>query len=383
MMTVEDTGKWKIVAIVSAILAVVMGQLVNGLSSFFTPLEQAFGWARGDIALINSAGLIGLAAGGIAMGLAADRFGVRRVAVAGVAVSAICFAVAGAAHTLWQLYAIFFLAGMFGGGAVFGPLVALTGRWFASGAGLALGLVAAGQAIGQGSVPYLNVILIEALGWRGAFVAFGAATALVLLPLAIMLKTPPAMSAAARAATEEPPLPARFAVTMMAVGVFWCWHADVYTADASSAPDRRMRHTLVPSGRCGLRDDDRGHRRPGGVWQTGRHDRSGAGLVCCFALADLFGFRLYPDRDTAAFLSVRAGLRLRLCGSDDRNPGDAESVDAGRDPIHFNWNRSGLGLDRSRVRRLCRWRTIRLDAGLYRRLRLRGSGRHGEYRDRR
>lgn len=222
MTIMEENGKWRVVAIVATILAVVMGQLVNGLSSFFNPLEQAFGWARGDIALINSAGLIGLAAGGIVMGIAADRFGIRSVALAGVAVSAACFTAAGMARTLWQLYFIFFLAGMFGGGAVFGPLIALTGRWFATGAGLALGLVAAGQAIGQGTVPYLNVILIEALGWRGAFIAFGAMTALVLLPMAALLRTPPAMSSAARATIEIPPLPARFTVTMMAVGVFWC-----------------------------------------------------------------------------------------------------------------------------------------------------------------
>lgn len=218
----EDAGKWRIVVIVSAILAVVMGQLVNGLSSFFTPLEQQFGWARGDIALINSAGLVGLAAGGIVMGLTADRVGIRRVALSGVAVSAACFATASTAQTLWQFYLIFFLAGMFGGGAIFGPLIALTGRWFVSGAGLALGLVAAGQAIGQGIVPYMNVILIEALGWRGALASYGAGTAVALLPLAARLRTPPIMSAAARAAAEEPPLPARFAVTMMAVGVFWC-----------------------------------------------------------------------------------------------------------------------------------------------------------------
>ena len=222
MMTAADSGRWKIVIIVSTILAVIMGQLVNGLTSFFTPLEQQFGWARGDIALINSAGLVGLAAGGIVMGLAADKFGIRRVAFTGVAVSAICFAAASAAQTLLQLYVIFFLAGMLGGGAVFGPLIALTGRWFATGAGLALGLVAAGQAIGQGTVPYLNVVLIEALGWRGALLTFGTVTALVLLPLAAMLRTPPAVSAAARAAADIPPLPARFAVTMMAVGVFWC-----------------------------------------------------------------------------------------------------------------------------------------------------------------
>lgn len=39
--------RWIIVAIAAAMLAVAMGQLVNGLSAFFTPLEDEFGWGRG------------------------------------------------------------------------------------------------------------------------------------------------------------------------------------------------------------------------------------------------------------------------------------------------------------------------------------------------
>ena len=61
-----DRYRWVIVIAASLLLAVALGQLVNGLSAFFTPLETAMGWSRADIALINSAGLIGLALGGIA-----------------------------------------------------------------------------------------------------------------------------------------------------------------------------------------------------------------------------------------------------------------------------------------------------------------------------
>ena len=60
-----------------------MGQLVNGLFVYFVPLEAEFGWARGDIVLINSLGPVGLALGRIFMGFAADRFGVRRIAFLG------------------------------------------------------------------------------------------------------------------------------------------------------------------------------------------------------------------------------------------------------------------------------------------------------------
>ena len=218
----QPSGNWSTVAIAALILAVIMGQLVNGLSAFFSPLEAEFGWSRADISLINTAGLVGLAIGGICMGLLADRFGVRRIALSGVIVSAASLILASQAEALWQFYAIFLIAGTFGGGAVFGPLIALVGRWFTTRAGLALGMVAAGQAMGQGTVPLVNVVLIETFGWRMAFLAFGLAIAIALLPLALALKSPPAPSTAAPAASDTTTLPSGMIVLMMATAVFWC-----------------------------------------------------------------------------------------------------------------------------------------------------------------
>ena len=141
---------------------------MHAFTVFFVAFLDEFGWSRADISLINTAGLLGLAIGGICMGLLADRFGVRRIALSGVIVSATSLIMASQAAALWQFYAIFLIAGTFGGGAVFGPLIALVGRWFTTGAGLALGMVAAGQAMGQGAVPLVNVVLIETFGWRMA-----------------------------------------------------------------------------------------------------------------------------------------------------------------------------------------------------------------------
>ncbi len=138
----DSASRWVILAATAPILALVMGQLVNGLSVYFVPLEEEFGWARGDIALINSLGLVGLAIGSILMGFAADRFGVRRIAVVGILVTGVATLVASQASDLWQLYLLFFLAGLLGGGAISAPLTALVGSWFTRGAGLAIGIAA-------------------------------------------------------------------------------------------------------------------------------------------------------------------------------------------------------------------------------------------------
>ena len=96
----EPRYRWVIVTAAAVMLAVTMGQLVSGLSVFFLPLEREFGWARGDIALINTAGLVGLAIGGILLGRAADRWGVRWICLAGGAVLGLCILAAAQAASV-------------------------------------------------------------------------------------------------------------------------------------------------------------------------------------------------------------------------------------------------------------------------------------------
>ena len=218
------TKRWLILAATVPILALVMGQLVNGLSVYFVPLETEFGWARGDIALINSLGLVGLALGSIFMGFAADRFGVRRIAFLGVAVTGLAVIAASRANDLWQLYLFFFIAGLLGGGAISAPLMALVGSWFTRGAGLAIGIAAAAQALGQGGMPFSGALLIEALGWRSSLATQGMLTLVIGLPLAWFLRSPPAaVSGPARLSHESPTgLPNAVVVAWISVAVIFC-----------------------------------------------------------------------------------------------------------------------------------------------------------------
>ena len=215
---------WVIALAASAMLAIAMGQLVNGLSAFFTPLEAEYGWSRGAIALINTAGLIGLGLGGIVMGFVADRLDTRAVILCGAVVTGLAVTAASQATALWQFYALFFLAGAFGGGALFAPLFALVGVWFRSGAGLAIGIVAAGQAIGQGGIPFANALMIESLGWRGAFLALGLFSLATLVPLALLTRKPqtPAPAPGQAVAEEPAPLDLTTTVILLSAAVLLC-----------------------------------------------------------------------------------------------------------------------------------------------------------------
>ncbi len=218
--------RWLMLAAASIMLSVSMGQFVNGLAAFFEPLEREFGWARGDIAFINTAGLIGLGLGGVLMGFLADRVSIRQVAIIGALATGGCIFAASRANSLPQFYVLFFLGGAFGGGALFAPLFALVGGWFQTGTGLAIGIASAGQAIGQGGIPLVNTMLIEALGWRMTFAASGLATLGTLLALAFVLRTPPALAVGSGAAAVSVPAPAsvawRQAMPLLCSAVLLC-----------------------------------------------------------------------------------------------------------------------------------------------------------------
>lgn len=217
--------RWIIVFASALILAISMGAIVNGFSAYIVPMQNAHDWQRGEVALINFSGIIGLAFGGLVMGPLADKHGTRPVVLFGAIVLGLCYVAASYASTLWQYYALFFVAGFFGAGAIFPPIMAAVGNWFLLGAGLAIGIASAGQALGQGGVPFASSFLIESYGIDRALLMTGIFMLATLVPLALLLRQPPQASAArGQTATgdDENYLPLKTVVTYMSAAIILC-----------------------------------------------------------------------------------------------------------------------------------------------------------------
>ena len=224
----ESAYRWVIVVASAVMLAVSMGLMVNGISVFLIPLNEDFGWQRGSVSLINFSGLVGLAFGGILMGRVADHTTTRRVCMLGAVVLGLCILAAAHAQTLWQFYLLFFVGGFLGAGSLFAPLIANVGNWFTTGAGLAVGITAAGQALGQGGVPFGAAVLIGALGWRGALTTMGLIMLLLLIPLAMLIRQPPhrvSVSPTGDSADDDKspvPLSTNAVVAWLSIAVLFC-----------------------------------------------------------------------------------------------------------------------------------------------------------------
>jgi len=222
-MPSEPGFRWVVVSAAALLLGIAMGTLVNGLSAFVVPLEIHFGWDRADVAGINSSGLIGIAVGGIVMGFLADRFPTRAICLVGASTLALVLLLAARADTLWQFYALFFVAGAVGGGALFAPVIALVGGWFHTGKGLAIGIASAGQGLGQGMVPFLAGHLIQSVGWQGTFTVLGVVALFTLVPLSLLMIPPPRTAAGMALGSGETAMPSpRILLPALSLAVLGC-----------------------------------------------------------------------------------------------------------------------------------------------------------------
>ena len=193
---------WFMVSVCTAMVAMAFGA-VGTVAVFLEPLAADFGWPRADVAAAYSVATVATGLGGIAMGHFADRMPVRRVALLGAVVPGVGFVLLSALQSTRELYALYALMGLAGIGAILAPLNSLASQWLARNPGLAIGVVSAGGAVGQGLVPYFARHVIVTDGWRHAYLTLGLLFIGVMVPLALFLRDAPRAIAAASTASSS------------------------------------------------------------------------------------------------------------------------------------------------------------------------------------
>lgn len=198
MPPLESRAAWLMVGACAAMVAMAFGAIVN-IAVFLTPLGLEFGWSRAELSLAYSIAGIATGVGGIVMGHFADRMPIRRVVLGGALVLGVAFLVLARLHSLAELYVVHALLGLVGIGALMAPLNSVAGLWMARRPGLAIGVVSAGGALGQGLMPFLARSLVLAQGWRAAYDTLGIIYLVVMVPLALAIRNAPRADAAVAA----------------------------------------------------------------------------------------------------------------------------------------------------------------------------------------
>jgi MFS family permease len=181
---------WFVVAAGFAVTFVGFG-CVYSFSAFIDSLQRDFGASRGSVSVVFSLAAFLYFGLGSVSGPLADRFGARRLAVAGMALVGLGLAAVAAAQSLAQVYAVYGLAVGIGVGCSYVPAMGAVQRWFARHRALASGLASSGIGAGTLVVPPLASMLVAHLGWRTAYVVLGVTATLVGAGMALLIANDP------------------------------------------------------------------------------------------------------------------------------------------------------------------------------------------------
>ena len=191
--TGEPAGQFYILA--ASVLTLLIGSGAMFLVVVaLKPIAAEFSWPRQVPSLAFSLQFLGAGFGGFFMGRVLDRYGMGPPALV-AALTIPCGAILlSRFDAAWQLYVIYgLLIGFFGTGALAAPAMANIARWYIRRRGMAVGMVAGGQALAGIMWPPIFTLVMEAHGWRMMALAFGAVALVFLPPLAFVLRRRPEM----------------------------------------------------------------------------------------------------------------------------------------------------------------------------------------------
>jgi MFS family permease len=189
------------------------------------------GLSRQTAGAIGSATLVAAAAGGLAFGVIADRYGRTKALMASVIIYSVFTAACGFANTALQLTIFRVLLGIGMGGEWASGAALVSETWPAQHRGKALGLMQSAWAIGYGLAALVTMLVLPVWGWRTVFFV-GVLPALLTVWVRRYVKEPALWSE--RRAASQPAgrfgeifaggrAPVTIAVTIMNACTLFAW----------------------------------------------------------------------------------------------------------------------------------------------------------------
>ncbi len=183
---------WVVAAVTFAVLLTAAG-VRSTPGVLMVPLETEFGWSRSTISFAVAVNIFLFGLAGPFAAAVIERFGLRRTIIAALAIIATGVALTPLMQQSWQLVLLWGVVVGSGSGVtalVLGATVAA--RWFQSQRGLVVGVLTASTATGQLVFLPLFASLLESYGWRSVSITIAAVAALMIIPVAFLMRDRPA-----------------------------------------------------------------------------------------------------------------------------------------------------------------------------------------------
>ncbi len=192
-MQLRFTNPWWVVVGAVTGLFVCNGPVLGfTFGVFLKPIMADTGWHRSSVSFALSVGGIFSALMVPVLGRMMDRWGIRRVALPGIAVYAALTALLGLSPSIFLIFTLMFALAETAS-AIQTPLgyAKAIAAWFDPRRGLALGIAMSGVGLGGFVIPQLANFLIGEVGWRGTYVCLAVLTFAIAFPaVALWIREP-------------------------------------------------------------------------------------------------------------------------------------------------------------------------------------------------
>ncbi|HEX3990011.1 MAG TPA: MFS transporter [Acetobacteraceae bacterium] len=196
--TIETRKSWTVCLTALGITAISFAApaiTVVGLRS----IAEELGGERSVPALAYSLAWLGASFGGIAMGRAAERFGIRATVIFGSAMIAVGLIVAQSGGRVSLLLGYGLFIGLLGNSGINAPLYIYVSHWFDRRRGTALALVGSGASVSAAIWAPIFVVAEAHIGWRHTMLGFAVFQFVLITPTAALIFAPaPVLTGAAR-----------------------------------------------------------------------------------------------------------------------------------------------------------------------------------------
>lgn len=182
-------GWWIVVA--AALLNVLAGgTFVYGLTVFFNPIRNVFGWGAAVTSVAFTLGRLESGLLEAIAGFLVDKIGPRKLMLCGWSVVGLGFLLMSNVNSLWMFYGSFLLMAVGMSFAAFIVIFATIANWFDKKRSRAMTVVVTGFGLSGTLVP-LVASAVDAFGWRETLAAMAILVWVIGLPLSSLMRHKP------------------------------------------------------------------------------------------------------------------------------------------------------------------------------------------------
>lgn len=190
----KQVASWKVMAAGFLCMTIAAGIGWYVFPVYMTTIESELKTNREMIALAVSIWALVGGAFSPVVGNWIDKYGPRRIILAGTIVQIIGTFLLARITSLWQLYVLFIVAALASTANTTIPVSFMISRRFDENRGAAMGVAMLGMGIGGLIMPIIANVFLENIGWRGGYAIFGFILMGLLIPILFWIQPAPAQN---------------------------------------------------------------------------------------------------------------------------------------------------------------------------------------------